>query len=124
MQEMVPPYAIIFRDGGYGHNWYESAHSLWHLDISWEKKFEVMQSSGLQDVNGVDIFEGDVVRDRLSPEDTWQVRWDRAEFAICHPTKKDEDGLPAYEDLLSYTRVNDRWEVIGNIYQNPELVES
>ena len=80
----------------------------------------LMQSTGLKDKNGQEIFEGDVVRQvRTQPttenetitgvvtmiEGAWLIMNDNEQLA---------------SDLWSETDEN---EIIGNIYENPELLE-
>ena len=83
-------------------------------------EIELMQSTGLFDKKGVEIFEGDVVR---------QVR--------TQPTKENETITGVVTMLEgAWSIVNDNkqlasvlWsetaenEIIGNIYENPELLE-
>ena len=81
----------------------------------------LMQSTGLFDKNGVEIFEGDVV-----------IAWSqgvKGTFEI----KRRIDGLwllyPAWKDgqfwYLSPTEDGrETIEIIGNIYENPDLLES
>ena len=87
----------------------------------------VMQSTGLEDKNGVEIFEGDVIKhiDFESNECAvnvvymkhgslvFDVKIDGGVYTVpvysIHP-----EASRGYEDIL---------EVIGNIYKNPELLE-
>nr|DAF46816.1 MAG TPA: YopX protein [Siphoviridae sp. ctBrh2] len=77
----------------------------------------VMQSTGLKDKNGVEVFQGDIVRcTRGCPH---EVVW-LQEYAGMYI-----GGMPAwYLSGLSegYAWTGDE-EIIGNIYENPELLE-
>lgn len=66
---------------------------------------------GLNDKNGVEIFEGDIVSD-----DYWRsvVKWQHGE----------DDEARAYFSGFWIPREPDELEVIGNIYENPELLEA
>ncbi len=83
--------------------------------------YKLMQFTGLCDRNGREIYEGDIVR--FSPywvEHPWTSRvvWGR-EYA-GHVVKGKADD--SEEDVLDYEMVEDA-EVIGNIYDNPELLK-
>jgi uncharacterized phage protein (TIGR01671 family) len=75
---------------------------------------ELMQYTGLKDKNGVDIYEGDILRhdDLVSYQ---EVLWIGARISI-HSLPTDDD----YEDL--WMQESKDIEVIGNIYENPELL--
>ena len=85
----------------------------------------LMQSTSMLDVNGKEIFEGDVVRstwfngydDRVGYRKVGKVVYMNGYFGIEYPGEA-EQGYPATV-LSSAIDV----EVIGNIYQNPELME-
>nr|DAF46241.1 MAG TPA: YopX protein [Siphoviridae sp. ctzCL6] len=81
---------------------------------------ELMQSTGLKDKNGKEIFEGDVVRQvRTQPttenetitgvvtmlEGAWLIMNDCEQLASFLWSETDEN------------------EIIGNVYENPELLE-
>jgi uncharacterized phage protein (TIGR01671 family) len=74
----------------------------------------LMQYTGLHDKNGTEIFEGDIVVDKENGE-LLQVKWNRGAWE-CWKCEYDD-----YIDLLF--ELNNYIEVIGNIYQNPELLE-
>lgn len=78
---------------------------------------ELMQSTGLKDKNGVEVFQGDIVRcTRGCPH---EVVWLK-EYAGMYV-----GGMPAW--YLSGLSEGYAWtgeeEIIGNIYENPELLE-
>lgn len=86
-------------------------------------RIHVMQSTGLFDKNGVEVFDGDIV----NAYDT-----DRNEGQIYKTVNL--TGVVTYREnafcLKQGNVLNDLWvhseefEVIGNIYENPELLES
>lgn len=85
-------------------------------------KIVLMQSTGLKDKNGKEIFEGDIVQfeDYYIETDLLYinkgiVEWSQGGFAITERASVEmEDLLDG--DFLDVT-------IIGNIYENPELLE-
>ena len=77
------------------------------------ENIELMQYTGLKDKNGVKIFEGDIVK--LGEEEICFIEWD--EYDCSYRIKNKE-----VDDILAGFRPKD-FEVIGNIYKNPELLE-
>ena len=78
----------------------------------------LMQSTGLHDKNGVEIFEGDILdykgRKAL-------VRWHGSYASFIYrfvdePHKRNAEWKPLY---LAYMKC----EIIGNIYDNPEILK-
>lgn len=85
----------------------------------------LMQYTGLHDKNEKEIYEGDILlRKSGSFESLILVKWGRVEFSfLCAPLyngklpKKFNWTRSTYQGLDGYA------EVIGNIYENPELLE-
>ena|ERR1043166_2691324 len=74
----------------------------------------LMQFTGLLDKNGVEIYEGDIVRGN----NPWENEGDALQVV------RYQDGTWNYSyALYEYAEHPERdWEVIGNIYEHPELV--
>lgn len=74
----------------------------------------LMQYTGLKDKNGKEIWEGDVVKFGKKPENLTQIgpiNWNQKAWAFNPFTK------PKYGKKRIF-------EVVGNIYENPELIKS
>lgn len=78
---------------------------------------ELMQSTGLKDKNDVEIFEGDIVKTLgVDLEVTFStIKFEEGAFCV------DYKNLGVEFDFLYF--VDSPLEVIGNIYENPELLE-
>ena len=98
----------------------KSTNTGYGIAISRETSDKVilMQSTGLVDKNGKEIFEGDILdykgRKAL-------VRWHGSYASFIYrfvdePHKRNAEWKPLY---LAYMKC----EIIGNIYENPELLE-
>lgn len=80
-------------------------------------RFDIMQYTGLKDKNGVEVFEGDVID--FSDNDDFNCY---AEVCMAKSNlgwaKKYDDGCAALMD----DRDLRSWCVVGNIYENPDLM--
>lgn len=79
----------------------------------------LMQFTGLLDRNGKEIYEGDIVEWKYLQ--TWhknEVRWVGGEFVVTTSGFKDDLNEPQNLSLVSILNC----EIIGNIYENPELL--
>lgn len=104
------------------------------LNVPWiAKNCEIMQYTGLKDKNGKEIYEGDL----LSHNDkVYEVKWDG--FMAAFQSENIEDKVDA--DFFNWGNVpslttsgipghfrsdmlDANCEVIGNIYENPELLK-
>lgn len=75
-----------------------------------DRDYEVMQYTGLKDKNGTPIFEGDIVEVKYSDgsgyDNPVEVSFEKGAFWV---------GMGCLNDVKII-------EVIGNIYENPELI--
>lgn len=99
--------------------WIEERKKWLHFD-----DYEcIMQSTGLRDKNGKEIFEGDVIAievdDTGTPINARVFQNSKIGVLMFHVFEDNED-VPMVE-LLEDNSV--AFEIIGNIYENPELLE-
>lgn len=112
----------------------------YYLDYEHED-YEIMQSTGLKDKNGTLIFEGDIVK---ITKTTWQKESYSLVYLVCYDTiqwqlglfkhqraKAQENRRPDrkifFKRIVSFDdytpkRMFAECEVIGNFYENPELL--
>lgn len=85
-------------------------------------KIYLMQSTGLKDKNGVEIYEGDIISELSEQGENWE-NWEKHILAevVRHKAGfygKEKGHEPEYP-ITEFAK----GEVIGNIYENPELLE-
>nr|DAR30418.1 MAG TPA: YopX protein [Caudoviricetes sp.] len=83
----------------------------------------LMQSTGLKDKNGKEIFEGDIITNGMDVVDVrnhetlgFYTLVNGREVFFGHGTSIEKFE----EDIEGFTEIT---EIIGNIYENPELLE-
>ena len=100
--------------------WIEERQDWLHFD----DYDSIMQSTGLKDKNGKEIFEGDILTDGHT---TGDIRnHPTLGFYIVDESSKegylsDTVGIEDFEEAKEFMR--NSIEVIGNVYENPELLE-
>lgn len=82
----------------------------------------LMQSTGLEDKNNKEIFEGDIVRMR-NPRDRRQIGMFQVVRVANSPMLGLLDKKLTTEIFNLYEHMRNYYEIIGNIHENPELLE-
>lgn len=87
---------------------------FYKLDSRWFKleQVELMQSTGLLDKNGEEIFEGDIVSIDTDEFDLLVVKYETGIYWLMD----NEECVEHLSDYYKYV------SIIGNIYENPELL--
>lgn len=79
---------------------------------SWD--IELMQSTGVYDINGVEIYEWDII------ESQWDIREVRYNDDMASFVGVRNKEIQSVDDWISLEFVS---EIIGNIYENPDLIK-
>lgn len=98
--------------------------SLTTLNTKYSDEAPLMQYTGLSDENAIEAYEGDVVENEVA---RWLIVFNKGCFAVRH--------LGAFHMDLSYhpeKRIESEtclalrglrgWKIVGNAYENPELL--
>lgn len=82
-----------------------------HKEFSFDD-IELMQFTGLYDKHRKEVFEGDIVKDNYG--EIGSVEWD---------SEKLQFFISTYDGGCFFDQETRVYEIIGNIHENPELLE-
>lgn len=85
----------------------------------------LMQYTGLKDWDEKEVFEGDIIQylyDGCNENDQYIVEWDEENLQFAFKNTKKEEYM-ALEDMYDCDYGKHSIRVIGNIYDNPELIK-
>lgn len=82
----------------------------------------LMQSTGLKDKDGQEIFDGDVleIEDEGEVLGNAKLTWDNEQAVFMMEAISVDDIAPFHEIISDETY---SYRVVGNVYKNPELLE-
>lgn len=125
---MIPKYRVY--DGGSLNRMYQPDEvmagngDIWIIDEDsvageWivNNDIHLMQSTGLVDKEGTEVFEGDILHHQIQTEYTFIVKYDEDKGRWYGDGISRTYRIDITKEFLPY------YKVIGNIYENPELLE-
>lgn len=111
-------------------DWAGVSHRFSHETGYWyfnNPKIILMQNTGLKDKKGVEIYEGDILACeyyKKSGKFNNFVTFIDGMFCMNPNKKLHQVKRPLSKSMQFAKEANNEYEVIGNIYENPELKES
>ena len=116
---------ILFRGKDIAENWHYGVPLVFTEDYvcitaphTYNKKVEINtvgQFTGLIDKNGAKVFEGDILKG--SWETVLTIFYDEISSSYRVKTSTGHEREPSYYGI-------EKWEIIGNIHDNPELLRT
>lgn len=92
----------------------------------YEGHLEFMQYTGLFDKNGKEIYEGDIVKDSGKYPVGYRHDFVNQTAVVEFQTELGGWFISDRQNMLKELQAanSDKWEIIGNIYQNKDLLEA
>lgn len=113
LSRMYQPEEVMVCDGNIWINDEDSDTNEWIVN----NDLNLMQSTGLVDKEGTEVFEGDILHHQIQTEYTFIVKYDKDKGRWYGDGLSRTYRIDITKEFLPY------YKVIGNIYENPELLE-
>ena len=92
---------------------YDEHADCWKIDREGER-FILCQFTGLKNINGKEIYEGDIVRA------VGFLKW----IGVAKYSNKNQAFVfEGVENIVFMSQFDQSFKILGNIYENPELLE-
>lgn len=100
-----------------GEPYYDSYANIFPQQVHFDKEdnYELLQFSGLTDKSGVEIYESDIVKTSRKGCKTAEIVFERGSFRLKVKNIRNDE--------LDYNLSIYKLEVVGNIFETPELSE-
>lgn len=122
------PEFVVTSDGEVGRLIFDETDTKDYIEFEgtyYSKHIIPLQYTGLCDKNGTEIYEGDILLQRWDSFDRLRiVGFKNGSFvATNHPMERQRFNTFSLYETEEHSSTLEHWEVIGNIYENPELLE-
>ena len=104
----------LFKDG--------RLHTIHSIERNWNE-VELMQYTGLKDKNGMEIYEGDILEVEKNEDGTYKGTINGKTFFDRFQGYSSKIKVEGMHDIDTLRYWNNRVRIIGNICENPELLE-